>query len=183
MIASFQNAGSVSILVSPVLSQSKKIYEELSETCHDLISKANSVSMELTFINKSRIIFKSAEQGDTIRGLTCKRGGILVVDEAAYIDDDLFYGILLPTTNVNHNDIFIFSTPKFQNGFFYDLYMDGLSDANKCKSFDWCKYDLSKYLSEDLLNIYRKQMPKNAFRSEYLGEWIVGQGAVFDNFK
>jgi len=183
IIASLQNPCSVSILVSPVLTQSKKIYEEIYDICQVLIRKANSAALEITFINGSKILFKSAEQGDTIRGLTCKRAGILVVDEAAYIDDNLFYSILLPTTNVNKNDIFLFSTPKFQQGFFYDLYMEGMNDANKCKSFDWCQYDLSKYLSPELLEIYRKQMPKNAFRAEYLGEWICGEGAVFDNFK
>jgi len=61
--------------------------------------------------------------------------------------------------------------------------MDGLANINKCKSFDWCKYDLSKYLSKDLLEIYRRQMPRNSFNAEYLGQWITGQGAVFDNFK
>lgn len=181
--ASIKSPNSVSILVSPVLQQAKKIYDEISLMCKDILSRANGSSLELTFINNSKILFKSAEQGDTIRGNTCKKSGILVVDEAAYINDDLFYSILVPTTNVFHNDIFLFSTPRFTNGLFYDLFNDGLSQKGKCISFDWCKYDLTKYLNEETLEIYRKRMPKNAFRAEYLGEWITGEGSVFNNFK
>lgn len=181
--SSLQKSNSVSISVSPVMSQSRKMFNDVERIARPLLKHSNASLLELKFQNDSRILFKSAEQGDTIRGETVKGTGILVVDEAAYISDDVFYNILVPTTNVYKSNIYIFSTPKYQQGFFYQLYTRGLIGKGKVKSFDWTTYDLSKYLSEETLEIYRKQMPKSSFQSEYLGLFIDGEGAVFTNFK
>lgn len=182
--ASFSQSNSVSLCISPVMSQSRKMYEDVCRIAKRLILKSNGSTLEITFANDSKILFRSAEQGDSIRGNTVKKGGILIVDEGAYIKDDVFYPILVPTTNVNKSNIFIFSTPRFKQGFFYDLFTKGLEEnETQIKSFDWVEYDLSKYLSKEMLEIYRQQMPKQSFASEFLGEFIDGDGAVFTNYK
>lgn len=181
--ASCQKGNSVSISVSPVLSQSRKMFDDILRNFSPIIKKSNSSLLEIILSNGSKILFKSSEQGDSIRGETVRGSGILVVDEAAYQNDNFFYSILVPTTNVFKSDIFIFSTPKFKQGFFFDLYQQGLEDNPKIKSFDWTLFDTSKYLSEDTLDIYRKQLPKTAFSSEFLGEFINGDGQVFSDFK
>lgn len=181
--SSLQMPNSVSLSVSPVLAQSRKMFNDITVSFERLIKKSNASLLEIEFVNGSTIKFKSAEQGDSIRGETVKHSGILVVDEAAYQNDQFFYSTLVPTTNVYNADIFIFSTPKFKQGFFFDLYCKGLGDEQKLKSFDWTKYDTSKYLDSDTLAIYRAQLPKTAFQSEYLGEFISGDGQVFTDFK
>lgn len=179
---SLDRGGSVSICISPVLSQSRKMFEDVQKMARELITKANGSSLEITFINNSKILFKSGEQADTIRGNTVKGSGIVVCDEAAYLKDDLFYSIIVPTTNVYNADIFIFSTPRLKQGFFYNLYMQGFTDNEKVHSFDWTKYDTSKYLSADTLEIYRQRMPKRSFQSEFLGQFLDGMGSVFSDF-
>lgn len=181
--ASFEENDSVSLCISPVVSQSRKMFEDICKFANVLIAKSNGSTLEIKFINGSRILFRSAEQGDGIRGITVKKSGILIVDEAAYIKDEIFYSILVPTTNVNKSCIFIFSTPKFKNGFFFDLYYSGVKADNNIKSFDWTKYNLDKYLTPDMLELYRKQMPKLSFASEFLGEFIDADGSVFTDFK
>lgn len=181
--ASIREENSVSISVSPVMSQSRKMYQDICSFAEPIIKKANGTLLEIKFVNGSIIKFRSMEQGDSIRGETCKKSGILVVDEAAYQKDEIFYSILVPTTNVFHNDIFIVSTPKFRIGFYYDLYCKGLEENGKIISFDWTKYDTSKFLPKETLEIYRKQLPKTSFASEFLGEWISGDGSVFTDFK
>ena len=180
VIASMREPDSVSLSVSPVMAQSRKMFNDICKFAEPIIKKANASLLEITFINNSRIIFKSGEQGDAIRGETCKHSGILCVDEAAYQSDEVFYSILVPTTNVFHNDIFIVSTPKFKDGFFYNLFV---SENEKVVVYDWTQYDTSKYLPEETLNIYRRELPKNSFLSEYLGEFISGDGQVFTDFK
>ena len=90
---------SVSICISPVLSQSRKMFKDVGKIAKPLLKSSNASILEIEFINGSTILFKSAEQGDTIRGNTVKGSGIMVVDEAAYIKDDLFYSIAVATTN------------------------------------------------------------------------------------
>lgn len=181
---SLSKNASVSLCVSPVISQARKMFEDVNRMASKIIVKSNGSTLEIMFVNGSKILFRSAEQKDSLRGYTVKGAGILVVDEAAYIQDDLFFRILVPTTNVNRSDIFVFSTPKFKSGFFYELYTKGLMmEDGRIKSFDWTRYDTSKYLTPDILELYRQQMPKSAFESEYLGQFIDADGSVFSDFK
>lgn len=174
--------GSKSICVSPVVSQARKIFEEMVNWAHPIIQKSNGTQLSIRFTNGSEVLFKSAEQGDSIRGETIKMGGILVVDEAAFMSNEFFYSILVPTTNVYHSNIVMFSTPKYQQGFFFDLYNQGLKDDAKVVSFDWTGYDTSKYLPKETLELYRKQMPRLSFQCEFLGQFISGEGQVFNDF-
>lgn len=178
--ASLSERNSVSIAVSPTIGQARKLYNDIVLFASKLIAKSNGSLLYIEFINGSQIHFKSAEQGDSVRGFTTKRKGILVVDEAAYINKDWFYSVVVPITNVYNSDIFLFSTPKYKQGLFYELYV---ADSEHIIVCDWTNYDLSKYLTPELLELYREQLPKAAFQSEYLAEFIDGDGAVFTDFK
>ena len=187
--ASLSEKNSVSIAVSPTISQARKLYNDIVQFASKLIAKSNGSLLYIEFVNGSQIHFKSAEQGDSVRGFTTKKRGILVVDEAAYINKDWFYSVVVPITNVYNSDIFLFSTPKYKQGLFYELFSKGMPfdihthQSPHIISFDWTKYDLSKYLTPELLDLYRQQLPKAAFQSEYLAEFIDGDGSVFTEFK
>lgn len=181
-----KQSNSVSISVSPIIAQSRKMYEDVLTVARQIIKKDNGSTLEITFINNSKILFRSGEQKDSLRGYTIKGSGVLICDEAAYLQDDLFYKVLVPTTNVNHSDIFLMSTPRYKSGVFYDLYTKGIINADKdykIMSFDWTKYDTSKYLPVETLELYRQQMPKAAFLAEFCGQFIDSDGAVFGDFK
>ena len=182
--ASLKETHSWSMSISPIFAQARKLYNDVVSIASPLIKKANGTQLEISFINCSHIKFGSAEQGDALRGYTTKNSGILCVDEFAFIKSEFFYDILVPITNVHHSDIFVFSTPKFKQGAFYELFVKGLSDEfPTIKSFDWTEYDLSEYLPEHLLELYRKQLPRLTFQSEYLAQFITGEGTVFPAFK
>lgn len=182
--ASLEQDNSFSLFVSPVIQQARKVYQDVCNIASELIKSANGSVLEITFINGSVIKFGSSQQADSLRGFTVKKSGILIIDEAAFCSDDVFYQILVPTTNVYHSDIFIVSTPKFKRGFFYELWLKGLDTTqDKVISVDWNNYDTSKYLPTETLELYRQQMPKLAFKSEFLAEFIDGEGTVFTDFK
>lgn len=178
--ASLLEKNSVSIAVSPTIAQARKLYNDIVLSSDKIINKCNGSLLFIEYINGSTVHFKSAEQGDSVRGFTTKKSGILCVDEAAFIDEDWFYSVLVPITNVYKSDIFLFSTPKFKQGLFYNLFT---GNGENVITFDWTKYDLSKYLTPELLEMYKTQLPKAVFTSEYLGEFIDGDGAVFTHYK
>lgn len=180
--ASLKQSNSFSLFVSPVIQQARKVFQDVQRIAYQLITNANASVLEITFINGSVIKFGSSQQADSLRGFTVKNTGVLVIDEAAFCSDDVFYQILVPTTNVFRSDIFIVSTPKFKQGFFFNLYLKGLEGDGKVLSVDWNNYDTSKYLPNETLEIYRQQMPRLAFQSEFLAEFIDGDGAVFADF-
>lgn len=174
---------STSICVSPKLEQSRKIFNDICKILRrtPLISRKNETLLNIELINGSQILFKSAEQKDTLRGYTVS--GVLCIDEAAFINDDVFYELLLPWTNVHQASIVLTSTPKFKQGFFYENYMRGLNEEKGNITIDWGKFDTSKYLSKEKLEMYRQQMPKSAFISEFLGQFCDADSLVFGDFK
>jgi hypothetical protein len=169
--------------ISPTLNQSRKLYKEILKITQDtgVIKKKNDSLLEIEFINGSTILFKSAEQRDNLRGYTYT--GILCIDEAAYIADEI-YSIVKPSTDVHKTPVLIVSTPKFRLGFFFELFNKGITgDYPNISSYDFNNFDTSCLLSPESLEMYKQMLPKNQFLTEYLGEFMDSDSSVFTGFK
>lgn len=168
----------ISVVVEPTQAQSRRLFKQIVNMMErsGLIRSANSQLLTIEFTNGSEILFKSAEQKDALRGFTVS--GWLIIDEAAFIDDEIFE-ILFPTTDANNAPILIISTPLFCSGQFYELYTRGMNGDKRVRSFNWSEYDTSKYLPKEKLEYYRNTMSPLKFRSEYLGEFISEGSYLF----
>lgn len=171
-----------SYAISPTLAQARSLFKDLTDVLEGtgLLKFANATLLEIGLINKSAIFFKSAEQGDNLRGYRCD--GILCIDEGAYIPQSVYLTVF-PWTDAHKSPILICSTPRLKQGMFYDLYMKGLHHEDNIISVDWNDYDLSRFLSPERLEQYRKIYPKNQFLTEYLGMFSDGDGMVFEGIK
>lgn len=174
------------ICVSPTLKQAKNIYKTIMDAIEKtgIVKNSNATDLEITFINRSIIRFLSAEMGESLRGYTVT--GILCIDECCYISDDVF-NTIKPWVDYNKSPILMVSTPYVKQGFFWQYYNYGLEGVNKVITVDWCdpkfKKEMDKILPPERLEEYRKTMPANKFKSEYLGEWLDDDGTVFIQFK
>ena len=179
----FNYSKTTSILVSPTLAQSRKVFKDIVDTVSKapgVIKKKNETLLEIRFSNGSEILFKSAEQRDALRGLTVS--GVLCIDEAAYISDEVF-NLLLPTTDVNRAPIVIVSTPRFKEGFFYTYYERGMQGTKGCYSYSFNDFDTTALLSPERLETYRQTLPHNQFLTEYLGQFLDSESILFGDFK
>ena len=171
--------------VSPTLKQSKSIYSTIYDAVEGsgIIKKANAADFEIKFINGSTIYFKSAEQGEALRGYTAD---FLCIDECCFISDEIFYTIA-PWADAKQAPVLMVSTPFVKEGFFWNFYNYGLEGLNNTVTINWSdpkyKEDIEKILPPEKLEEYRRVFPKNQFKTEYLGEWLDNEGVVFDNFK
>lgn len=174
------------ICVSPTLKQAKNIYKTIMDAIEKtgIVKNSNATDLEITFINRSNIRFLSAEMGESLRGYTVT--GILCIDECCYISDEVF-NTIKPWVDYNKSPILMVSTPYVKEGFFWQYYNYGLEGVNKVITVDWCdpkfKKEMDKILPPERLEEYRKTMPANKFKSEYLGEWLDDEGTVFIQFK
>ena len=174
------------ICVSPTLKQAKNIYKTIMDAIEKtgIVKNSNATDLEITFINRSIIRFLSAEMGESLRGYTVT--GILCIDECCYISDEVF-NTIKPWVDYNKSPILMVSTPYVKQGFFWQYYNYGLEGVNKVITVDWCdpkfKKEMDKILPPERLEEYRKTMPANKFKSEYLGEWLDDDGTVFIQFK
>lgn len=171
---SFDKDGAISVIVEPTLSQCRRVFKQILKAIggetSPIIKSANATLLELEFNNGSSIILRSAEQKENLRGLTVT--GVLVIDEAAFIPDDIF-DILYPIVDANNSPVIIISTPLFLSGEFYEKYIEGIGGLSPIvKSYNWSEYDTSKYLPKEKLEYYRNHISPLRFKSEYEGEFI-----------
>lgn len=169
---------SCSICISPTLTQSRKIYKELVRGIQNLpiYESSNSTVLEINLTNGSCIKFRSGEQREALRGETVT--GILCIDEAVFLQDEVIYNTF-PFVDANRAPILLTSTPKFKNGVFYEFFIKGMDNEKGFHSYDVCEYDTSALLSADRLEMYRKTVAPQIFRSEYLGQFIEAVSTVF----
>ena len=171
--------------ISPTLKQSKSIFNTIYDavSASGLITKANAADLEIKFINGSAIFFKSAEQKDALRGYTAD---FLCIDECCFISDDVYY-IVAPWADAKQAPVLMVSTPFIKEGFFWNFYNYGLEGINNTVTINWSdeqfKEDILKILPLEKLEEYRRMLPTNQFKTEYLGEWLDDEGVVFDNFR
>ena len=174
------NKTCTSIIVSPTLSQARKIYQDIVSAIPEksAILKKNESLLEIRFINGSKLYFKSAEQREALRGYTCT--GCLILDEAAYLPDSIAE-LCLPWTTVKKAPILVVSTPNTKSGLFYKWYVEGLNPKpdSKVITIDWNDFDTSALLPPERVEMYRNIMPKGQFRSEILGEFVDEGSGVF----
>ena len=171
---------SISTCVEPTLSQSRRVYRQVVNAIggegSKVLKSANATLLSIEFVNGSEIIFKSAEQEEALRGMTVKKG-MLIIDEAAFIKDEIFE-ILYPIVDACKCGVLLLSTPLFLSGEFYKKYTLGLGNGI-VHSYDWSRYDTSIYLANEKLEYYRSTISPLKFKSEYLGEFIEEGSYVF----
>lgn len=174
-------AKTCSICLSPTLEQARKVFNEVKKVIKPtkLYSKHNDLQLLIVLRNGSTMFFKSAEQKDGLRGYTVN--GIYVVDEAAFISDDVFYETLA-WVNVSQSPVILCSTPKHKTGFFFKYYMLGMNNEPKVFSYNWSEFDTSALLPEEKLAEYQRNLPAAQFKTEFLGEFLDNEGGVFGDF-
>ena len=60
--------------------------------------------------------------------------------------------------------------------------MLGLEDGNKVISYDWSEYDTSALLDAETLEDYRKTLPRDVFKTDFLGEFLDNESGVFGDY-
>ena len=174
--------GSISYIVEPTFSQAMKVWTEITEAIEGtaIFYSKNSSFLSIFLRNKSKIYCKSGEQRENLRGFTAS--GIVILDEAAYLSDDVIQTIM-PWVDAHQAPIIMTSSPRVKAGMFYEFYMKGLGSTPSIYSFDWSEYDTSALLPPDRLEFYRQTLAANVFWTEYLGRFLENKSNVFGNFE
>lgn len=163
------------LLVSPSIRQSAELLRKviaLYESLRKPVPIAQESGLRLELKNGSRVVSLPGRP-DTIRGFSGV--SLLVVDEAAWVPDALYYAIR-PMLAVSRGRLAALSTPFGRRGWFFECWEQGSSD-------DWHKIQVTAHqvgrISSQFLEAERRSMPLNWFRSEYLCEFVDTEDSVF----
>ena len=176
---------SQSYFISPVNFQNRSRFKDLSSAIagSPLVSKLNETNYEVRFVNGSSVTFLSAESGDNLRGNTCTRGGVLIIDECAFVKDDTITSILTPYVTVHHANIIAVSTPRQKNGWFYEGVRDAKAGVKGYKVIDVSEYDSSFFITDSQIEDYRRKYPPVKFRNEIEGLFADKGSGVFGDYQ
>lgn len=119
--------------------------------------------------NGSVIRAKSVESPKSMLGSSTD---LIIVDEAAIIDKEIYDQYLEPTTIDRNGRIILISTPRGQN-WFYDLWV-GAGDGQ----FHFTSLD-NPYFPKERYESLKKSKPKKIFAQEYEAKFVSDAGAVF----
>jgi predicted phage terminase large subunit-like protein len=164
---------SLVLIFSPSERQSKEFLKKIQDYYSELGSPGSSLTnsastLELT--NRSRIVALPSSEA-TVRGFSAP--SLVLVDEAAQIDEELYYAVL-PMLVVSCGRLILLSTPLGKRGIFWSAWeqQDG-----------WKKLkvtgDQCPRISDDSLAQAREEMGELRFAQEYLCEFVQSEGSIF----
>ncbi len=154
------NPGSLVLVISPSYRQSTELFRKIAEFYQDLgrpvpSDAENKHTLELS--NKSRIISLPGKE-QTIRGFSGP--SLIVVDEAARVPDELYYGAARPMLAVSQGRIILLSTPFGKRGFFFKEWSESAA---------WKKIKITAYECPRITPEFLEE------ERIALGEWFYNQ--------
>jgi hypothetical protein len=164
---------SLVLLLSATLRQAGELYGKVKTIARrvsdDVPDAESSTRLELT--NGSRVVSLPGSS-DTIRGFSGPR--LIVLDEAAYIDDTVNDAIR-PMLAVGGGSIVLVSTPHGARGFFWDAWTNGGPDWHRTRiTADDCPRITPEFLAKE-----SARLSSRAIRQEYYCEFVDVDEQVF----
>ena len=130
---------------------------------------------EINFQNGSRIIaLPVGRDGSNIRGYGAD---MLIVDEAAFIEDHIFQEVLSPMLAVGDGDFILISTPMGKQGFFYQRWDEATKSDSKTDDENtiWFPQHVptsaNPKISERFIKEQENALTHTQFKQEILGEF------------
>ena len=140
------------------------------------VKRINESNLEITLINNSIIMLRSADTPDRMRGLGVDH---VVIDEAADIDESAWTAVIRPALSDREGSALIISSPKGRN-WLYDVY-------NNAKHLpDWWSLQFSTAeggnVSEEEISQARRDLDERTFQQEYLATFVEYSGVIYYAF-
>lgn len=126
---------------------------------------------QLHFTNGSKIIaLPCGRRGRTLRGATAH---FVIVDEAAFVPEEVILEVLLPMLSTTNGTIIMMSTPLDRSHFFYKAY----------NSPRWSRYHFktsdNPLVTNEFLDRQREFLGERRFAQEHLAEFVDEEDTYF----
>ena len=156
--------GSAVLYCAPTLGQARQIcWDALLEQGQGLIKSAHVNNMDIVLTTGRKIHVRSGENKDALRGLKLY---FAVIDEAAFVPEEVFTKIIRPALADLRGEAVIISTPEGRNHF-YDWFKLGKSGSNpEWKSWHLTTADNPTIPKEEIEEA-KKTLSSHVFKQEF----------------
>lgn len=164
---------------SPTAENSERVFRHFSRLIRSIPDEyvvVNKTYKRIEFLFSGGVIeFKSLHTPENLRGAGLD---FLIMDEAGFVDEEVFTTVLQPMLLTSDGDALFISSPNGKN-WFYKYYKMGLDPENEnYESFHFTSYD-NPLIKPELIDDIRKTTPTMIFEQEYLAEFADDGGSVF----
>lgn len=174
MQVALHHAPALVLLLSPSQRQSAELFRKVLQVYRSLPNAPKEVgesALRLELDTGSRIVALPGAEG-TVRGFSGVR--LLVVDEAAWVDEALYYAVR-PMLAVSGGRLVALSSARGKRGWFYRAWESEEEwERHKVTALD-CPRISRAFLADE-----RRALPEPQYRSEYLCEFTDDDQAAFD---
>ncbi len=165
--------GSLVLCLAPSERQSKELFGKVAgfyRKLHDAPPPESDRKLGMVLPNGSRVEALPGSE-KTIRGFS--GAALLLVDEAARVDDGLYYSVR-PMLAVSGGSLVMLSTPWGKRGAFFKEWTEGTG---------WERYEVPAReclrITPEFLEEERRNMPAPWFRQEYECQFVETEDQVF----
>lgn len=168
--------GSSVMYVAPTLGQARTIiWDLLHELGRPVIKSSHVNNLEITLINGKKILVRGADNPDSLRGVSLT---YLVLDECAFVKQDVWEKILRAALSDKKGRALFISTPSGRN-WFYDTFKLGLSQEDE----EWKAWHFTTADNETIdpkeIEAAKRTLSSFAFKQEYLSSFDTAGADVF----
>lgn len=129
----------------------------------------------LTWWNGCEVVFRSADAPESI---VSKGFNLIIVDEAALIQDRVFRQQILGTARRGNVKIFLITTPRGKKHFTHEIFLKGQDPSNPMYLSFKQPYTKNPIFNPTLAKLI-KDLPDWIYRQEYMAEFIDDGDTVF----
>ena len=169
--------GALVLILTPSERQSREVLRCVSQyylALYGLPLRSDAItSLKMEFENGSRVIALPGSSEKTIR--VYAGVDLLLVDEAARVEDALFHSIT-PMLATSGGRLIMATTPWFKRGYFFQQWQNGGDAWKRVKvTADDCPRIDRKFLARE-----KKSKPHHWYMQEYYCKWGSAAAALFD---
>lgn len=168
--------GSSVMYVAPTLGQARTIiWDLLHDLGRPIIKSSHINNLEITLINGKKILVRGADNPDSLRGVSLT---YLVMDEVAFIKEDVWQKILRAALSDKKGRALFISTPSGRN-WFYDVFKLGQESTDEeWKSWHFTTAD-NETIDPKEIEAAKRSLSSFAFKQEYLSSFDTAGADVF----
>ena len=168
--------GSAVMYVAPTMGQARTIiWDLLHELGRPIIKSSHVNNLEITLINGKKILVRGADNPDSLRGVSLT---YLVLDECAFIKQEVWEKILRAALSDKKGRALFISTPSGRN-WFYDVFKLGQSETDE----EWKSWHKTTADNETIdpkeIEAAKRPLSSFAFKQEYLSSFDTAGADVF----
>lgn len=179
LVAATSHPNSVSLWVAPSHSQARMALDMMASIIPREYREVNRTLSEIYLPNGSKIVFRSGERWDNLRGdgLVCA-----VLDEAAFLDERVWTEAVRPALSDHKGEALLISTFNGEN-WFYQYFRRGIEEDNdQWASWRFLTLD-NPFIDPAEVEEAKRNLPREVFEQEYEASPMAFSGAVFDSAK